>query len=241
MTNSGDRLPDFVLRTLRQRLSGAQIYLMYGFTEAFRGTYLDPDLIDEHAASIGKPVPHAEIEVLDEQGRTAPPGAVGELVQRGPLVTLGYWRDEGRTAEKYAATCSDGVHPNWVRSGDLGWRDQYGFLHFAGRRDHQIKTAGHRVSRSEVEAVLTEAGEISQAAVTAIPDEVWGQQIVAFVTTSGIEEFDEKRLLRHCRRSLPRYMVPASIQFLPELPQTPNGKVDYAALGNTLTNFRRGG
>ncbi len=239
ITNSGDRLPGVVLRTLRQRLSGARIFLMYGFTEAFRGTYLDPDLIDEHTGSIGRPVPHAEVEVRDEQGRTAPTGVVGELVQRGPLVTLGYWRDEVRTAQKYSDTRSDGRHPSWVRSGDLGWLDEYGFLHFAGRRDHLIKTAGYRVSRSEIEAVLTEAGEITQAAVIALPDEVWGQQIVAFVTTSAFERFDEKRLLRHCRRSLPRYMVPASIECLPELPQTANGKVDYLALGSIPTKVDR--
>ena len=233
ITNSGDRLPGFVMKTLQQRLPGTRIYLMYGFTEAFRGTYLDPDLIDEHAESIGKPVPHSVIEVLDEQGNTVPTGAVGEMVQRGPLVTLGYWRDEERTAGKFARTSSDGVHPDWVRSGDLGWRDQDGFLHFAGRRDHLIKTAGHRVSRSEVEAVLTEDGGILQAAVVGLAHEVWGQQVVAFVITADSGKFDEQRLLRHCRRNLPRYMVPAIIEMLPEFPQTANGKVDYEALGRT--------
>lgn len=231
ITNSGDRLTPSTLETLRSRLPHTRIYLMYGFTEAFRGTFLDPVLIEERANSIGKPVPHAQIEVVDGDFQVVPPGTVGELVQRGPLVTLGYWHDAARSAEKFASQKTDGVHPDWVRSGDLGWRDADGFLYFSGREDHLIKTAGYRVSRAEVEEVLAEVAGVAQAAVIAVPHDIWGQQIVAFVTTSLDGRcFDEDRLLQHCRRNMPRYMVPGGIELCAQLPLTANGKVDYDAL-----------
>lgn len=230
ITNSGDRMPMKVLRALREHLPDTAIYLMYGFTEAFRGTFLEPSFIDERPESIGKPVPDAVIDVVDEQGGAVANGTVGELVQRGPLVTCGYWRDEQRTAEKFASSRADGVHPDWVRSGDLVRRDEEDFLHYIGRRDHLIKTAGYRVSRTEIEDVIASFEGVAEAAVIAVPHEIWGQQIVAFVSSGENRGVDADSLLRHCRRQMPRYMVPAVIECREALPQNSNGKTDYQKL-----------
>ncbi|MEZ5550286.1 MAG: AMP-binding protein [Pseudomonadales bacterium] len=230
ITNSGDRLPPRTLAILRDRLPDARIFLMYGFTEAFRGAFLDPQLLDTHADSIGKPVPHSQFDIIDDSGESLPPGEVGELVQRGPLVTCGYWQDAMKTGAKFAPTKSDGLHADWVRSGDLAWRDEDGFYYFMGRVDHLIKTAGYRVSRTEVEEVLHSSGLVLDAAVVGRPHPVWGSQVIAFVSAPAGGTVDVEALLQHCRRNLPRYMVPNQVGLLAEVPKTANAKIDYESL-----------
>src|SRR5204863_9789492 len=101
ITNAGGHLPAERVRALRRAQPGARLYLMYGLTEALRSTYLPPEEVDRRPDSIGRAIPDAEVYVLREDGTAAAPGEVGELVQRGPTVTLGYWKDPELTAQVY--------------------------------------------------------------------------------------------------------------------------------------------
>lgn len=234
ITNTGGAMPQAVLAVLRQTLKTTQIFLMYGLTEAFRSTYLPPSELDRRPTSMGKAIPDTEILVLDEHGKLCTPGEIGELVHRGPTVSMGYW---GRPEDTNRALRPNPLLPPELGdcervcySGDLVKTDEDGFLYFVGRRDTMIKSSGIRISPTEVEEVLFQSGKLRQAAVIGIPDDVLGQTIKAFVALKNGENLDADALLAYCSEKMPRYMVPKSIELLPELPKTSSGKVDYPAL-----------
>jgi len=231
MTNTGGRLPVDAVRRLRAAQPQARLVLMYGLTEAFRATYLDPDEVDEHPDSIGRAIPGAEIMVLREDGTECEPGEEGELVQRGLTVAAGYWRDPETTVRVFrpnprrpsGAPDSERV----VFSGDVVRRDEAGRLYFVGRRDRLIKTLGFRVSPDEVCEVLYASGEVAEALVGSEPDAQRGEQIVAYVVLRS--DGDAARLKRFCRTELPRYMQPGRIEVMTALPRTSSGKFDLRA------------
>ncbi len=152
LTNSGGALDAGTGRALRSLLPDARLFAMYGLTEAFRSTFLDPDLIDTHPTSMGRAIPHAEIIVADSDGRECAAGQAGELVHCGPLVSLGYWNDPERTAERFRPAPAHAQHGGTaVWSGDTVRRDDDGLLYFVGRSDAMIKSAGNRISPQEIE------------------------------------------------------------------------------------------
>jgi acyl-CoA ligase (AMP-forming) (exosortase A-associated) len=234
ITNTGGAMPQAVLKVLRQALPTTKIFLMYGLTEAFRSTYLPPDELDRRPTSMGKAIPDTEILVLNEHGGLCKPGEVGELVHRGPTVSLGYWNRPEDTAR--ALRPNPTLPPEMgdcekvCYSGDLVKMDDDGFLYFIGRRDTMIKCSGFRISPTEVEEVLFQTGKLRGAAVIGVPDEMLGQSIKAFVVARDGESLDVTTLLEICGAKMPRYMVPKAVEILSELPKTSSGKVDYPAL-----------
>jgi len=233
ITNTGGVMPQSVLSVLRRTLPDTKIYLMYGFTEAFRSTYLPPEELDRRPTSIGKAIPRTEILIVNDRGEACVPGEVGELVHRGPTVALGYWGNAELTQRKFRShpfPKADGQPDQVVcYSGDLVKTDGDGYIYFVGRRDALIKSAGFRISPTEVEEVLQQSDGVRLAAVIGIPDEIAGECIKAYVIKSS-EELDKESLLRFCSSELPPFMVPRAIEFVNELPMTPNAKVDYNEL-----------
>ena len=234
ITNTGGAMPQAVLKVLRHALATTKIFLMYGLTEAFRSTYLPPEELDRRPTSMGKAIPNTEILVLNENGQLCKPGEVGELVHRGPTVSLGYWNRPEDTARALRpnpllppelADCERVCY-----SGDLVKMDEDGFLYFVGRRDTMIKSSGFRISPTEVEEVLFQSGKLRGAGVIGIPDETLGQSIKAFVVPRDGEPLDMDSLTTYCAEKMPRYMVPKAFEVLTELPKTSSGKVDYPAL-----------
>jgi acyl-CoA ligase (AMP-forming) (exosortase A-associated) len=228
--NTGGHLPRPALMRLREIFPQASPYLMYGLTEAFRSTYLDPREVDRRPDSIGKAIPNAEILVVRADGTPVAPGEVGELVHRGPLVSLGYWNDPERTAERFrpAPGQPEGLTlPEMaVWSGDLVRRDEEGFLYFVGRRDDMIKTSGYRVSPTEIEEVVFASGLVDEVAAIGLPHPTLGQSITLLVKPRNGAALDEEALLVACRQQLPAYMVPQRIAQRSELYRNPNGKID---------------
>jgi acyl-CoA ligase (AMP-forming) (exosortase A-associated) len=234
ITNTGGAMPQAVLKVLRQALPTTKIFLMYGLTEAFRSTYLPPEELDRRPTSMGKAIPDTEILVLKEDGKLCEPGEIGELVHRGPTVSLGYWNRAEDTARA--------LRPNPVLppemgdservcySGDLVKTDDEGFLYFVGRRDTMIKSSGFRISPTEIEEVLFQTGKLRGAAAIGIPDDVLGQVVKVFVVAKDGTPLDPQELLSICAEKMPRYMVPKFLEVLDELPKTSSGKVDYPAL-----------
>ncbi len=234
ITNTGGAMPQAVLKALRRALSTTKIFLMYGLTEAFRSTYLPPEELDRRPTSMGKAITDTEILVLNEQGQLCMPGEVGELVHRGPTVSLGYWNRPEDTARVLRPNPllppEMGDCERVCYSGDLVKMDEEGFLYFIGRRDTMIKSSGIRISPTEVEEVLFHTGKISGAAVIGVPDDLLGQTLKAFVVPREGESINEDALLTICAEKMPRYMVPKAVEILNELPKTSSGKVDYPAL-----------
>jgi acyl-CoA ligase (AMP-forming) (exosortase A-associated) len=234
ITNTGGAMPQAVLKILRKALPTTKIFLMYGLTEAFRSTYLPPEELDRRPTSMGKAIPDTEILVLNEQGQLCKPGEAGELVHRGPTVSLGYWNRPDDTAR--ALRPNPTLPPEMgdcekvCYSGDLVKMDEEGFLYFIGRRDTMIKCSGFRISPTEVEEVLFQTGKLRGAAVIGVPDDMLGQSIKAFVVARDGETLDVDTLLEICADKMPRYMVPKAVEVLSDLPKTSSGKVDYPAL-----------
>ena len=234
ITNTGGAMPQNVLSVLRKALPTTNVYLMYGLTEAFRSTYLPPEELDRRPSSMGKAIPNTEILVVNEHNEPVGPGEVGELVHRGPTVSLGYWGNPELTEKVLRPnpfTLSTGGSEEKVcYSGDLVKMDEDGFLYFVGRRDSMIKSAGFRLSRTEVEEAVYQSGMVTEAAVIGVPDEILGQAVMAVIVKKDEQTFDLNELMVFCSTKLPRYMMPKSFHIMEHLPKTPNGKIDYTYL-----------
>lgn len=242
--NTGGRMPLATLKALRERLPRSKPFLMYGLTEAFRATYLDPDEVDRRPDSIGKAIPNSEILVLREDGSPCAPDEPGELVQRGALVAQGYWNDPEKTAERFRplpAGCREAglVQPEIaVFSGDTVRRDEEGFLYFIGRRDEMIKTSGYRVSPTEVEEVIYSLHRVGECAAFGVPHPTLGQAIVLIATPPAGQALDVAALLADCRARLPAWQVPAHVAVHDgALPRNPNGKMDRKLLAGQFQDL----
>ena len=227
LTNSGGALTTDLVRALRAMFPESRLFPMYGLTEAFRSTYLDPVLVDSHPTSMGKAIPFAEILVINDAGQRAAPGEEGELVHCGPLVAQGYWQDPARTAERFRPAPACSVYGGMaVWSGDRVLRDEAGLHYFVGRRDAMIKCAGNRISPQEIEEAALATGLASEAVALGVDDERLGQAIHLVVRGAG----DEAALRAALRRDLPNFMQPQVIRFVAAMPLNPNGKIDRTAL-----------
>ncbi|MDV6346757.1 acyl-CoA ligase (AMP-forming), exosortase A system-associated [Nitrosomonas sp. Is35] len=242
ITNSGGAMPRATLNKLRSVLPATEIFLMYGFTEAFRSTYLAPEEIDRRPDSIGKAVPNAEVLVLRDDGSPCAPGEPGELVHRGALVAMGYWNDAERTALcfKPLKTRQAGLPLAEIAawSGDTVRVDEEGFLYFIERRDEMIKTSGYRVSPTEVEEVVYASEGVAEAVAIGVPHPALGQAIAVIVTARSGMQPDAGLLLRLCKQRLPAYMLPSHIELREgNLPRNPNGKIDRKLLSQELQHL----
>jgi len=234
LTNSGGALTPSLVSELRTIFgSKTDIYAMYGLTEAFRSTFLDPAKIDANPTSMGTAIPFAEIMVVDESGNIAGPSEEGELVHAGPLVAKGYWRDPERTAKRFKPAPDESDYGGLaVWSGDTVRREVDGLLYFVGRDDAMIKSSGNRISPNEIEEVAIESQWVAEAVAIGVPDERLGHAIRLFVRLlDGLEDSDfDASLRKYLKQNLPNFMQPQDIVILEEFPKNPNGKLDRNAL-----------
>lgn len=242
-TNSGGALSTTNLSQLRALMPRAEPFLMYGLTEAFRSTYLSPNEVDKRVGSMGKAIPNAEVLVVRKDGSICDVDEAGELVHKGPLVSLGYWNAVDKTAERFKAAPGQPegiVNPELaVFSGDSVKRDTDGFLYFVARVDEMMKTSGYRISPMEIEEVLYQHDQITEAATIGVPHQELGQAVLAIVCSNSQGDLSlvEKSVLKHCQKQLANYMVPKKIIVLPELPHNANGKIDRNKLNQEYKNF----
>ena len=227
---TGGRLSEDMIADLRTTFSSARIFSMFGLTEAFRSTYLDPAKLDAHPTSIGKAIPDCQVMVLDENGEECAPGVVGELVHRGASVTKGYWRDPENTAKVFRS------HPRFpgetlVYSGDRVHRDADGYLYFVARADDMIKTKGFRVSPTEVETEVVRHPEVVDAVAFAVPNIAVGEDVACAYTTLSGQPLADSILKQYLKVQLPTHMVPVHLVHFGGFPITGNaGKLDRKAI-----------
>lgn len=234
LTNSGGRLPVSLVQRMRARFPMAELYLMYGLTEAFRSTYLDPALVDQFPDAVGEAIPFAEVRIVRPDGHEADVGEPGELVHGGPLVAQGYWQDEARTAERFrpAPRCMT-YQGMAVWSGDTLVRDAAGLLRFVGRDDEMIKVSGNRISPTEIEEAAIASKHVAEAVAFGVADDRLGQSIWLVARPVG-GKADEAGLIGWFRREMPSHMVPQRIIWRDEFPRNPNGKLDRVQIRNEV-------
>ncbi len=212
VTQAGGAMAPELTRRLLAALPGKKIFVMYGATEASaRLSYLDPSDLQRKIGSIGKAIPNVELRVLRDDGAEAAVGEIGEIVARGSNLMEGYWNDPEETA---AVLDRHGYH-----TGDLGRRDEEGFLFVVGRKREMIKSGAHRISPKEIEEALVEHPAVHEAAVIGVEDEILGEAIAAYVTLRPGQEGDLAAILAWCRERLPSYKVPGVLNMLAGIPE----------------------
>ena len=228
ITNSGGKISPAVLELMPDVFPDVNIYLMYGLTEAFRSTYLSPEKFHNKKGSIGKAVPGAEIYVIKHgEGVIMRPGEPGELVHRGPFVSMGYWGLPEETS-RAIRPCSELAHiigdEPVVYSGDTVKLDEDGDIWFIGRNDGLIKTSGFRLSPEEVEDVIYRSSMVGDVVAFGVPHEELGEAVHIAVTL--LSDFAKQDLVKYCSRSMPHYMIPKNIYVWPgDMPKTSSGKL----------------
>lgn len=237
VTNSGGALDPAIVGRFQVEKPDVRVYLMYGFTEAFRSTYLDPAEVARRPTSIGRAIPNVEILVVNEHGQTCLTGETGELVHRGPTVAAGYWDDPTATAKTFRTGPPNvglAASPQWsdaeimAYSGDFVRQDHEAYLYFVGRRDELFKSRGIRLNPEQIEIELRRCEAIEDVVVFAVWDADGHAEpaIVAAFVASGAP--DPVAVERFCRSELPAHMRPACMRMVEELPLTTNGKLDRA-------------
>lgn len=175
--------------------------------------------------SIGLPVGPNEIRLVDDDGHDVPPGAVGEIVMRGPLLVKEYWREPAATAEA--------MRGGWFHTGDLARRDAQGYLYFVDRKKDMVRRGGENVSSQEVEHVLRSHPCVEEAAVVPVPDPVWGEEVKAFVVLrpgQSAATAPADALRAFCAERLAAFKVPRDIEYRTDLPRTASHRIRKALL-----------
>lgn len=236
---AGEVFPMKYLRRLVHTIPHATFYNLYGPTETNVCTYYQvtpEDVAPERGDApvpIGRACENVEVFALDDQGhRIVEPGIEGELWARGSCVAQGYWGDPGKTARAFVQNPLQSLYPDPAyRTGDIVTLapDRLNWL-YVGRRDHMVKCRGYRIELGEIETALYRHDKVKEAAVIAIPDDLLGNRLRAFVVPAEGATLTGKELEAFCAHQVPKYMVPERIQLCAQLPKTSTGKVDRTAL-----------
>ncbi|BBO81346.1 long-chain fatty acid--CoA ligase [Desulfosarcina ovata subsp. sediminis] len=219
VTQAGGHMASSVKKELRKVLRRhTQVCIMYGATEASaRLTWLDPNRFEEKMASIGKPISGVTIKLIDANRSEVPPGEKGEVIASGANIMQGYWKDPDATA---AVLDDNGYH-----TGDIGYRDEEGFIFLDGRKDNLLKVGGHRINPQEVEDALLATELVVEVSVVGIPDDLLGKRLISLaVPLNG--DTQTEAIMEKCASLLPKYKLPSEIRLVRALPKNANGKVD---------------
>ncbi|MGO4614970.1 amino acid adenylation domain-containing protein [Nocardia sp. 2YAB30] len=235
---AGEPFPTAQLRRLREALGATtRIANIYGPTETNIITYQWVDELpdDDAPVPLGREVDDTEIIVVADEGppRLCRPGELGELWCRGGTVTLGYLGMPEKTAEHLVRSPFHRAPAYFWRTGDFGFRDNAGVLHYRGRRDHMVKVRGYRVELGEIEAALAGHADIDESVIVAVPDtrNGTGCTLACYYTPLDGRRVTSGDVRRHLEHTLLPYMVPQLIERRDALPTTSSGKVDRVRLG----------
>jgi fatty-acyl-CoA synthase len=228
----GDTLMPWAYGEFGKALPGIELVQVYGLSEGGPiVACLDWEHAREHPGGVGRPMPLSEIKLLGSDNAPVATGEVGEIYVRSPSGGAGYWRQPDATAETFAE--------GWCRTGDLGQVDAHGFLTLAGRGKDMIRSGGENIYAAEVEAVITTAPGVADAAVFAVPDAKYQEVGCAVLIPIAGSEIDIDVVRKHCAGRLAKYKIPKHFVATDELPRTPSGKVkkfelraQYASLGD---------
>jgi fatty-acyl-CoA synthase len=214
----GERTPEARIRAFSEYFTHGRYIDGYGLTESCSGdTIMEAGREIEKIGSVGRALPHVEVEIRDVEGHQLPNGETGEICLRGPRITPGYWRDETKTAASF--------HGDWFRTGDVGYLDKDGFLFLTDRVKDMIISGGENIASSEVERVVYQLPQVREAAIIGVPDEKWGERPVAVVALNAGHSLDYETLAKHCRAHLAAFKVPKQLLIREHLPRNPSGKV----------------
>lgn len=209
------------------RLKGVAMRQGYGLTEVGVNCFsmTDAEALNKRG-SVGKPIFHSQMRLVDTNGHAVPVGETGELIIAGEHVCAGYWNRPEATAEALKGS----PEGTWFHTGDMARQDTDGYFYIAGRCKDMLISGGENVYAAEVEAIFREHATVLDAALIGIPDEKWGEVGLMFVALKPGEQVSAGELLAHCQGRLAKYKIPKRVEFVDSLPYSPYGKVIKAEL-----------
>ncbi|MEM9746374.1 MAG: class I adenylate-forming enzyme family protein [Actinomycetota bacterium] len=233
ITNTGQRLPGAHIERLGEMFPGLRVFVMYGLTECKRVSILLPEELADHGDSVGRPLDGTEVYAVDESGARRPAGVAGELVVTGPHVAYhGYWRAPDETRARYRQGPDGRRESIELFTGDMGFVDEDGFVHFAARADDLLKHRGHRISPIEIEEEASRIPGVVEACVVLDG----ANDRLHLVARRSDEELTGTAMLADLAEKLEPAKVPDDVHFVDELPRSMNGKTDRAALTTWITS-----
>ena len=200
-----------------ERQFGGRLLEGYGLTEASPVVSAHRYSGERRLGSVGQPIPGVEVEILDDDDRPVPVGAVGEVCVRGPNVMLGYYRMPLETAQT--------IRQGWLHTGDMGRLDADNFLYIVERKKDLIIRGGFNIYPREVEEVLYAHPAIAEAAVVGVRDPLMGEEVLAFVVAKAGATATAEALIAFCQERLAKYKCPKQVRFVEALPKSPIGKI----------------
>jgi len=189
----------------------------YGLSEGTCASSVNPLGGKRKVGSIGLPYEEQPMKIVDDNDNEVPPGTVGQIVVKGPNVMKGYYNNPEATA----ATLKDG----WLHTGDLGYVDDEGYFFIVGRKKEMIIRGGENIYPKEIEEVVYRHPAIREATVVGLPDEVWGEEVTAFIALRDQASLTEEDLIHYCKEHLADYKCPRKVFFVDDLPKTATGKI----------------
>lgn len=228
-TMAGSPCPIEVMKRVISDMNMSEVTIAYGMTEtapvSFQSKKDDP--LDKRVGTVGQIHPFVEVKIVDEEGRTVPRGAQGELCTRGYSVMQGYWADEERTAEAI-----DNAH--WMHTGDLATMDDDGYVNITGRLKDMIIRGGENIYPREIEEFLYTHPAIQDVQVFGVPDDRMGEEVCAWVLLRDGETISEDDVRSFCKGQIAHYKVPRYIRFVSEYPMTVTGKIQKFEMRNAM-------
>ena len=216
----GERVPPSLIETYREH--GLCLRQIFGQTETSILLWTTEEDAMNKTGTVGRPVFHCEIRLVDSEGRDVRVGEVGEIVARGPILMKGYWNSPELTRQ----TMRDG----WLHTGDLAWKDEEGCFYIMDREKDMYISGGENVYPAEIEKIYSAHPKIFDVAVIGVPDEKWGQVGKVFIALKEGAWMTEEEVLRYCEGKLARYKIPRCCQFMDILPKTESGKIKKSSL-----------
>ena len=217
--SGGAAIPGEVIKAFEEKFPGCVVLEGYGLSESTSTTTFNINAEQRKVLSIGKPIWGVQVEVVDDDDQPLPAGEehVGEIVIRGHNIMKGYYGKPEATAEAFKN--------GWFHSGDLGYRDEDGYLFIVDRKKDLVIRGGYNVYPREVEEVLYEHPAVAEAAVIGRPDPKMGEEVLAFVALKPGASADPEELKAHAKERLAAYKYPREVRIVDELPKGPTGKI----------------
>ncbi len=228
---AGSPCPVEVMKQVNTRMNMRDVTICYGMTEtspvSFQSTTDDP--LEKRVSTVGRVHPHVECKIIDpETGAVVPRGQTGELLSRGYIVMLGYWDNPEATA----ATIDAG---RWMHTGDLAMMDDEGYVNIVGRSKDMIIRGGENIYPREIEEFLYPHPKVQDVQVIGVPDEKYGEEVMAWVILKAGHEATEDELRDYCRARIAHYKVPRYWKFTDAFPMTVTGKIQKYKMRETAT------
>lgn len=201
---------------------GGTMYVGYGLSESCPGIATEREGLPRKPGSTGIPMEGVQVKIVDDDGDEVPRGTVGELIAKGENISPGYFEMPDKTAETF--------RNGWLHTGDMAYMDEDGYVFIVERKKDLIIRGGFNVYPKDVEEVIHQLDGVQECAVVGLPDEMMGEEVLAYIVKAAGADLTAERVTAHCQEHLAKYKTPRYVEFISEMPKTTIGKIQKKEL-----------